>query len=169
MVGTRARPTGGLDSITGSARTWPSSKRLAHPWGQDQAVPSELDGSWVQEVCQTSGPSVCREVTCSALVTTTPASLRQCLGQECWAGTQLSGDSLPLPLPLPLTRSFVSLRSQSKQTKQRYDLERVLDSPAKGKQRGASEWCSHDSCWHPSNQTPTASDVLPVFGGRYFF
>lgn len=103
----------GLDSVTGSARTWPSSNRPAHPWGQDQAVPRALDGSLKQQVCQTSCPSVYREVTCSVLVTTTPASLRQHPGRECWDFAQLSGDSLPLTLTGPL----VSIRSQSKQSK----------------------------------------------------
>lgn len=47
---------------------------------------------------------------------------------------------------LTLTRPFVSLRSQSKQTTQIFDLEKVLDSPAKGKQWGVSGWRSHEPC-----------------------
>lgn len=141
------RTNWGLDSVTGSVRTWHSSKGPAHPGGAGTRLfQDELDGSVAKEVCQTSRPStVCREVTWSVLVTTTPASLRWWPGQERWAFARLSGDSLPFVL----TRPFVSIRSQSTQTKQISDLEKGRDNLAKGKQREISGRCSYEPCRAP--------------------
>lgn len=140
MAMTGGKTNWGLDSVTGSARTWPSSNRPAHPWGQDQAVPWELNRSLAQEVCQTSCPSVCREVTCSVLVTTTPCFLEG-VSRPGVLGFLPSYQEAPYPSPSrgPLYPSEAKANKQ----KQSFDLERVLDNPAKGKQWRASGWCSH--------------------------